>query len=77
MTVGGRCVLPDGSKNSCSRSGARWSVSAKNWGARPTVAELAIAVGTGEDEVLEALEAGQSYRTSSIDAARRRGAEHG
>ena len=37
-------------------------------GRSPTVAELAIAVGTGEDEVLEALEAGQSYRTSSIDA---------
>jgi RNA polymerase sigma-B factor len=37
-------------------------------GRSPTVAELATAVGTGEDEVLEALEAGQSYRTASIDA---------
>ncbi len=37
-------------------------------GRSPTVAELATALGTGEDDVLEALEAGQSYRTSSIDA---------
>ncbi len=34
----------------------------------PTVAEMAEAAGTDVDAVLEALEAGQSYRTSSIDA---------
>jgi RNA polymerase sigma-B factor len=34
----------------------------------PTVAEMAAAAGASEEAVLEALEAGQSYRTSSIDA---------
>lgn len=37
-------------------------------GRAPTVAELAMAIGATEDGVLEALEAGQSYRTSSLDA---------
>ena len=37
-------------------------------GRAPTVPELATAFGTGEADVLEALEAGQSYRTSSLDA---------
>ena len=37
-------------------------------GRAPTVTELATALGATEDDVLEALEAGQSYRTSSIDA---------
>ncbi len=37
-------------------------------GRPPTVAEMARATGVTEDAVLEALEAGQSYRTSSIDA---------
>lgn len=36
-------------------------------GRSPTVAELATAVGASEEAVLEALEAGQGYRTSSID----------
>jgi RNA polymerase sigma-B factor len=37
-------------------------------GRPPTVAEMAAAAGATEEAVLEALEAGQSYRTSSIDA---------
>jgi RNA polymerase sigma-B factor len=37
-------------------------------GRPPTVAEMAEATGASEEAVLEALEAGQSYRTSSIDA---------
>jgi RNA polymerase sigma-B factor len=37
-------------------------------GRSPTVAELARATGTSEEAVLEALEAGQRYRTSSMDA---------
>jgi RNA polymerase sigma-B factor len=37
-------------------------------GRPPTVAEMADATGASEEAVLEALEAGQSYRTSSIDA---------
>ncbi len=36
-------------------------------GRSPTVPELAAAVGATEEAVLEALEAGQGYRTSSID----------
>jgi len=36
-------------------------------GRSPTVAELAKATGASEEAVLEALEAGQGYRTSSID----------
>src|ERR1700677_2543972 len=34
----------------------------------PPVSEMAAAAGASEEAVLEALEAGQSYRTSSIDA---------
>ena len=37
-------------------------------GRPPTVAEMAAATGASEEAVLEALEAGQSYRTTSIDA---------
>jgi len=37
-------------------------------GRSPSVAELAEATGASEEAVLEALEAGQGYRTSSIDA---------
>jgi RNA polymerase sigma-B factor len=37
-------------------------------GRPPTLAEMAKATGASEEGVLEALEAGQSYRTSSIDA---------
>jgi RNA polymerase sigma-B factor len=37
-------------------------------GRPPTVPELAARVGASEESVLEALEAGVSYRTSSIDA---------
>jgi RNA polymerase sigma-B factor len=38
----------------------------------PTVTEIAQATGSSDEAVLEALEAGQSYRTSSIDAPDRR-----
>ncbi len=37
-------------------------------GRSPTISEMAQAVSAPEDAVLEALEAGQSYRTSSLDA---------
>jgi RNA polymerase sigma-B factor len=37
-------------------------------GRAPTVPELAAAIGASEADVLEALEAGQSYRASSLDA---------
>jgi len=37
-------------------------------GRSPTVAEIATAAGVSEEEVLEALEAGQAYRFTSLDA---------
>lgn len=37
-------------------------------GRSPTVAELAKAAGVSEEEVLEALESGQAYSTTSLDA---------
>ena len=37
-------------------------------GRSPTVSELAKAAGVSEDEVLEALESGQAYSTTSLDA---------
>ena len=37
-------------------------------GRPPTVAELAESIGVSQDAVLEAIEAGQGYRSSSIDA---------
>jgi RNA polymerase sigma-B factor len=37
-------------------------------GHSPTIAELAAEVGVSEEEVLEALEAGQAYRSASLDA---------
>ena len=40
-------------------------------GRSPTVSELAASTGATEEAVLEALEAGQGYRTSSIDATGR------
>ncbi|MDA8313552.1 MAG: SigB/SigF/SigG family RNA polymerase sigma factor [Actinomycetota bacterium] len=40
-------------------------------GRSPTVHELAVATAATEEAVLEALEAGQGYRTSSIDATDR------
>jgi RNA polymerase sigma-B factor len=45
----------------------------QEFGRAPTVPELAKAVDAPEVDVLEALEAGQSYRTSSIDARDREG----
>jgi RNA polymerase sigma-B factor len=44
---------------------------AQELGRSPTVGELATATGATEEAVLEALEAGQGYRTSSIDATDR------
>ena len=38
-------------------------------GRNPTVAELAEATGATEEAVIEAIEAGQGYRASSIDAS--------
>lgn len=37
-------------------------------GRSPTIAELAAEVGVSEEEILEALEAGQAYRFASLDA---------
>jgi RNA polymerase sigma-B factor len=37
-------------------------------GRAPTIAELAVAVHTSEHDVLEAMEAGRGYRSSSLDA---------
>lgn len=37
-------------------------------GRAPTIAELAVAAGSTEDAVLEALEAGRGYRSASLDA---------
>jgi RNA polymerase sigma-B factor len=37
-------------------------------GRSPTIAELAAEVQVSEEEVLEALEAGQAYRSTSLDA---------
>ena len=37
-------------------------------GRSPTVAELATAIGTSEEAILEAMEAGQGYRATSLDA---------
>ena len=42
-------------------------------GRAPTVPELAKEIGASETDILEALEAGQSYRTSSLDARDREG----
>jgi RNA polymerase sigma-B factor len=44
---------------------------AQELGRSPTVGELAATTGASEEAVLEALEAGQGYRTSSIDATDR------
>ena len=38
-------------------------------GRSPTIAELAADTGAPEEQVLEALEAGQSYRSTSLDSA--------
>lgn len=38
-------------------------------GRSPTVAELAVATGSSEEAVIEAIEAGQGYRATSIDAS--------
>jgi RNA polymerase sigma-B factor len=40
----------------------------QDYGRPPTIEEMATSVGASEEAVLEALEAGQSYRTSSTDA---------
>jgi len=37
-------------------------------GRSPTIAELAVAARTSEEEVLEAMEAAQAYRSASLDA---------
>ncbi len=39
-------------------------------GRSPTVAEIAVRAGTSEDEVIEAVDAGSAYRSSSLDASR-------
>jgi RNA polymerase sigma-B factor len=44
------------------------SILSQELGRSPTVPELANEAGVSEEEVLEALEAGQAYRSASIDA---------
>ncbi|MGI9119648.1 MAG: RNA polymerase sigma factor SigF [Acidimicrobiales bacterium] len=39
-------------------------------GRSPTVAEVAVRAGTSEDEVIEAVDAGSAYRSTSLDASR-------
>ena len=39
-------------------------------GRSPTIAEIAVRAGTTEDEVIEALDAGSAYRSTSLDAGR-------
>ena len=39
-------------------------------GRSPTIQEIAARGGTTEDEVIEALEAGSAYRSTSLDAGR-------
>src|SRR5690606_33168826 len=46
-------------------------------GRSPTIDELARASGTSEEEVLEAMEAAQAYRSTSIDAPTSAGDEPG
>ena len=52
--------------------GAATEALAQELGHPPTVAELAERTGASEEAVLEALEAGQAYRATSIDAPDRR-----
>ena len=40
------------------------------YGRSPTIAEIAVRAGTTEDEVIEALEAGSAYRSTSLGAGR-------
>ncbi len=50
------------------RLSALVSTLSQNLGRSPTVAEIAAAAGVSEEEVLEAMEAGQAYRFTSLDA---------
>ena len=52
--------------------GAATDALAQELGRPPTVPELAERTGATEEAVLEAIEAGQAYRTTSIDAPDRR-----
>jgi RNA polymerase sigma-B factor len=45
------------------------SALAQQLGRSPTVGELAAAIGTSEEAILEAMEAGRGYRASSLDAS--------
>src|SRR5919106_2907038 len=40
----------------------------QKYGRSPTIPEIAERAGTSEEEILEAMEAGQAYRSASIDA---------
>ena len=40
----------------------------QEFGRSPNIGELAVATGSAEDEVIEALEAGQGYRSASLDS---------
>ena len=38
-------------------------------GRSPTIADIAVELGVGDDEVIESMEAGQGYRSASLEAA--------
>jgi RNA polymerase sigma-B factor len=55
------------------RLGKVVAVMGQELGRSPTIAELATEVKVSEEEVLEALEAGQAYRSASLDVATEEG----
>ena len=72
-TGAGPCAPRGASRSWSSRSAAPSDRLGQQLGRAPTVPELANEIGASEADVLEALEAGQSYRTSSLDARDREG----
>jgi RNA polymerase sigma-B factor len=55
------------------RLGKVVAVMGQELGRSPTIAEMAMEVKVSEEEVLEALEAGQAYRSTSLDVATEEG----
>jgi RNA polymerase sigma-B factor len=55
------------------RLGKVVAIMGQELGRSPTIAELAMEVKVSEEEVLEALEAGQAYRSASLDVATEEG----
>ncbi len=59
------------------RLGQIVSTLSQELGRSPTIAEMARSAGVSEEEVLEALEAGQAYRSSSLDSPGGAGEDQG